>query len=308
MDWDHARVFLAVARSGQLLAAARRLGLDQATVTRRINALERDLGAKLFERSPSGSAMTAAGERFLESAERVESEMLRAQSALTDSSVSIAGTVRIGAPDGIGTWYLLPRLGALLASHPDLRIQLVPLPRAFSLAKREADLAITIDPPEEGRQRLVKMTDYALGLYASRDYVRRHPPIEAVTDVARHRVVTYVRDLLFSPALDYLDELGIPDGPRFECASVIGQLEAVRAGVGVGVLHIYAADNDPDFVRLLPDKAVRRAYWLTTHADVRDIARVKLVHDFILASARRDRGLFTTAREAGQSPAMRREA
>ncbi|MBN9063794.1 MAG: LysR family transcriptional regulator [Rhizobiales bacterium 65-9] len=292
MDWDHARVFLAVARSGQMLAASRRLGLDQATVTRRINGLERDLGAKLLERSPAGSSLTAAGERFLQSAERIESEMLRAQGELTDSAVSIAGTVRIGAPDGVGTWYLLPLLAPLLAQHPDLHVQLAPLPRAFSLAKREADLAIMVDPPDEGRQRIVKLTDYSLGLYASRDYARRHAPIEAPADIASHRVVSYVRDLLFSSALDYLDELNIPAGRRFECASVIGQLEAVRAGIGVGVLHDYAAQRDPDFVRLLPDRAVRRTYWLVTHADVRDVARVRLVHDFILASARRDRALF----------------
>lgn len=303
MDWDHTRIFLAVARSGQLLAAARRLGLDQATVTRRINGLERDLGVKLLERSPTGSTLTAAGERFLESAERIESEMLRAQSALTDSAVSIAGTVRIGAPDGVGTWYLLPRLAPLLAEHPELHVQLAPLPRAFSLAKREADLAITIDRPEESRQRVVKMTDYSLGLYASRDYARRHPPIAVIGDLAGHRIVTYVRDLLFSPALDYLDELNIPAGPRFECASVIGQLEAVRAGIGLGVLHVYAAENDPDFVRILPERTVNRTYWLTTHADVRDVARVRLVHEFILSSARRDRALFTSARKPTQSVA-----
>lgn len=305
MDWDHARIFLAVARSGQMLAASRRLGLDQATVTRRINGLESSLGVRLLERSPSGSSLTAAGERFLQSAERIEGEMLRAQGALNDSAVSIAGTVRIGAPDGFGTWYLLPQLAPLLAQHPQLHIQLAPLPRTFSLSKREADLAITIDPPEEGRQRIVKLTDYSLGLYASRDYMRRHAPIETPADIAGHRVVAYVRELLFSPALDYLDEFNVPAGSRFECASVIGQLEAVRAGIGVGVLHDYAAQRDPEFVRLLPERAVRRTYWLATHADVRDVARVKLVHDFVLAAARRDRALFTSAREQKQSPARR---
>lgn len=295
-DWDHARVFLAVARSGQLLAAAKRLGLDHATVSRRINALERGLNVKLFERGPSGSALTAAGERLLASAERMESELLRAQSALTDSALAVAGTVRIGAPDGIGVWWLLPRLPQLLAQHPGLHVQLVPLPRTFSLARREADLAVVIDKPEEGRQRVVKLADYALGLYAARDYLDRRPPIATVADLSAHRIVTYVRDLLFSPALDYLDEFGAPEGPRFECASVIGQFEAVRAGIGVGALHVYAARRDANLARVLPDRAVTRTYWLATHADARDVARVRLVHDFIMASAKRDRALFMPER------------
>ncbi|MGL5733819.1 MAG: substrate-binding domain-containing protein, partial [Beijerinckiaceae bacterium] len=219
-------------------------------------------------------------------------ETLRAHAALTDSALSFAGTVRIGAPDGIGTYYLLPRLRPLLDAHPDLQIQLVPLPRTFSLAKREADLAIAIDAPEDGRQHVVKLTDYALGLYAAADYLRLHPPVETLADLARHRIITYVRDLLFTPSLDYLGELGVPAGPRFECASVIGQFEAVRAGIGVGMLHVYAAEGSPDLVRLLPDKAVDRTYWLTTHSDVRDLARVRLVHDFILDKARADRALF----------------
>lgn len=298
MDWDHARIFLAVARTGQLLAAARRLGLDHATVTRRINALEGRLGVRLFDRSPSGSTLTAAGERFRESAERIESEILRAQGALTDNAVSMAGTVRIGAPDGVGVYYLAPLLAELLVAHPELHIQLAPLPRVFSLAKREADLAVTIDKPEDGRQRIVKLTDYDLGLYASRDHARAHPPVRAVADLAGRRIVTYVRDLLFSPALDYLGELGAPEGPRFECASVIGQLEAVRAGVGVGVLHVYVADRDPDLVRLLPERVLRRTYWLAMHEDVRDVPRVRLLRDFILAAARRDRALFTPGLDA----------
>src|SRR5690606_37433803 len=123
---------------------------------RRVNALERTLGARLFDRSPAGSALTPAGERFLQTAERVESEMLRAQGALANSAMSMEGTVRIGAPDGFGTYYLMPKLERLLAEHPDLHIQIAPLPRSFSLSRREADLAITIDLPEEGRQHVVK--------------------------------------------------------------------------------------------------------------------------------------------------------
>lgn len=305
MDWDNLRVFLAVARSGQFLRAGRQLRLDHATVARRINALESALSAKLFERGPAGCTLTASGSRLLESAERMESEMLQAQGVLTGSAMSFSGPVRIGAPDGIGTYYLLPRLARLLEEHPALQIELVPLPRTFSLAKREADLAITIDPPEDGRQHVVKLAENLLGLYASADYLRRHPAITETADLAAHRVVTYVPELLFTPSLDYLGEFGVPAGPRFECASVIGQLEAVRAGIGVGILHVFAAGQYDDLVRILPHKTVLRTYWLTTHSDVRDLARVRLVHDFILNTARADRALFTPAALALAAPATR---
>jgi DNA-binding transcriptional LysR family regulator len=282
MDWDLTRIFLAVARNGQMLGAAKSLGLDHTTVSRRMTALEAALGAKLIERGTQGSVLTEAGERFLVTAERMESEMLRAQAELTGSDVAVAGTVRVGAPDGFGTFVLARHLPAFLDQHPGLTVQLVPLPRAFSLAKREADIAITIEPPVEGKLAVRKLTDYRLSLYASRDYLSAHAPITTIDDVGTHRIVTYVRDLLFTDALDYLGELKIDAANRFECAGMIGQIEAVKAGAGIGVLHDYVVRDDASLQKILPSHAIQRAYWIVTHEDVRDLARVRLVHDFIV--------------------------
>ncbi|MFO1148761.1 MAG: LysR family transcriptional regulator [Alsobacter sp.] len=282
MDWDLARVFLAVARAGQLLGAARKLGVDHATVSRRVNMLEAQMGVKLIERRTNGCALTQAGEAFLASAERMETEMLRAQASLSGFDVALEGEVRIGAPDGFGTFILARHLGALMDRHPGLTVQLVPLPRAFSLAKREADMAITIEPPQEGRLSVRKLTDYRLSFYAARDYAEAHEPPRSLDELSKHRIVTYVRDLLFTPALDYLADLGVPAGRRFECAGMLGQIEAVRAGAGVGMLHDYAARLHGDLVPVLPEVGVLRSYWLVAHDDVRDLARVRLVHDFIV--------------------------
>jgi DNA-binding transcriptional LysR family regulator len=281
LDWDNARIFLAVARTGQMLGAARKLGLDHATVSRRIANLEAGLGVKLIERRTNGCVLTATGETFLGAAERIETEMLRAQAALTGADVAVSGNVRVGAPDGFGTFVLARHFGALMDEHPGLNVQLVPLPRAFSLAKREADIAVTIDRPVEGRLTVKKLTDYSLSLYSSRDYLARNPDLANSPD--GHRVVAYVPDLLFSPALDYLGEFGLADNAKFECAGMIGQLEAVRAGAGIGVLHDYSARNFGDLVRILPERRVIRSYWIVTHDDVRDFARVRLVHDHIVA-------------------------
>jgi len=280
-DWDQARVFLAVAREGQLLGAARSLGLDHATVTRRINALEATLGVRLLDRRTSGSQLTVRGQEFADSVARVEAEFLSAKASLTEGSDLIEGTVRVGAPDGFGTLFLASRFGPLLTAHPRLTVQLVPLPRSFSLAKREADIAITVDRPVEGRLKVRKLTDYTLSLYASRAYLAGSPPLVTREDLGRHRLVTYVSDLLFAANLDFSTELGLTRAPQFQCASVLGQMEAIKSGVGVGLLHDYSVQTG-DLTRVVPDIRVRRTYWILTHADVSHAASVKAVHDFIV--------------------------
>src|SRR5690606_31694505 len=189
MNWDDVRIFLAVARSGQILGAARRLELNHATVSRRIGALEAGLGAKLFRRLTTGSELTPAGERFLEIAERMEADMIAARAEISGEGEDVSGTVRIGAPDGFGVAYLAARLGALTARHRELQIHLVPVPRSFSLSRREADIAITVDRPTEGRLVAQKLVDYSLGLFASRAYAEAHGLPQTAAGLADHRLV-----------------------------------------------------------------------------------------------------------------------
>lgn len=287
LDWDHLRVFLAVARSGQLLAAGRRLGIDHATVGRRIDALERAVGGKLFERRTTGSTLSAMGERLLLTAEKMEASLGEALSEFSQTFGSVSGTVRIGTPDGLGTYFLVSRMAELALQYPELVIQLVPLPRTFSLSRREADMAITIDRPVEGRLTVQKLTDYSLSAYASRRHLETAGPIRTLTDLADRTLITYVQDLMYSPALDYAGELERATRRRFECASVTAQLEAVRAGAGVGILHDYAARQHSELVRVLPDFSVERNYWLVTHNDQRSLRRIAVFHDFIVDQMRR---------------------
>jgi DNA-binding transcriptional LysR family regulator len=292
MDWDNARVFLAAARAGQFLAAAKTLGVDHATVARRITKLEEKLGAKLFERRTTGCALTTAGETFLSAAERIETEVLRIQSELSGADDAIAGTVRIGAPDGFGTLFLAGRLGAFAERHAGLTLQLAPMPRVFSLSRREADIAITIDRPEEGRLAVRKLTDYSLHFYAAKSYLASHGAPAAAEDLKRHRLVTYVPDILFSPALNFMPELFSPEFRRLECAGALGQNEAVRAGAGIGILHDYHAMVDPLLAMVLPDLVFRRSYWIVTHLDNRAAPRIRTTADFIAGEVERSRGMF----------------
>lgn len=292
MDWDDIRVFLAIARSGQILGAARRLGLNHATVARRLTALEEALKTPLVERGTTGCSLTAAGERFLQSAERMEAEFQAARSELTDTEIDVSGTVRIGAPDGFGVAFLAPRLGELTARHPGLTIQLVPVPRSFSLSRREADIAVTIDRPDTGRLVAAKLVDYALGLYASRAYVERRGIPGQTSELRDHDLVGYVEDLLYSPSLNYGAEIVRDWSARFEIASALGQTEAVRSGAGIGILHAFIARKDPSLVPVLPQIRLTRAYWMVTHESSRPLRHVAAVQDFLRDVVTRDRAMF----------------
>ncbi|MBB4124707.1 LysR family transcriptional regulator [Martelella radicis] len=292
MDWDHLRVFLAVARHGQFLAAARALALNHATVSRRINALEEALGEPLFERTPAGSALTEAGERLLAVAERVETEILGIAEDTRARGARLAGTVRVGAPDGLGTYFLAGELGRLQEEHPALVVELVPLPRTFSLSKREADLAITLDPPEEGRLVVSKLTDYTLGVYAARSYLERFGTPDDEHALAGHVAVTGVEDYAYASSLNYANHLGRSAGRLFRCAGVAGQVEAVRAGIGIGILHDFVVRDSPELVSILPDISFRRSYYLLSHPDTGNLARIALVRAFLTRRFREERGRF----------------
>jgi len=292
MDWDHLRVFLAIARENQILAAARRLGLNHATVARRLDALEEALGAPLFDRSPGGSNLTQAGEKLLPTVERIESELLGVADATRAVGAAIAGTVRIGAPDGLGNLVLAAELGGFAVAHPGLRIELVPLPRVFSLSRREADLAITLDPPTEGRLTVSRLGDYTLGVYAARDYIEKFGAPPTVDALAEHVLVCGVEDYAYASALDYTRELEKSAGHIFRCAGVVGQVEAVKAGVGLGVLHDFAVRPEAKLVRLLPEIGFRRSYYLMSHPETRALARIAAIHAFLVDLFRARRRFF----------------
>ncbi|KND21461.1 LysR family transcriptional regulator [Pannonibacter phragmitetus] len=292
MNWDDLRIFLAVARSGQMLGAAKRLGVNHATVARRLTALEDSLNTRLVERGTTGCSLTEAGERLLPAAERMEAELLAASSSLSGTHPGISGTVRIGAPDGFGVTYLAPRLARLTRAHPGLTIQLVPMPRSFSLSRREADIAVTIERPEHGRLVAAKLVDYALGLYASTEYLARCGAPQTLADLSEHDLVGSVEDLIYSPALNYAADFTRDWTSRFEIASALGQTEAVRAGAGIGILHAFIARNDANLRPVLPEVQVKRAYWMVTHESSRPLRHIAAVQDFLRACVAEDRAMF----------------
>jgi DNA-binding transcriptional LysR family regulator len=292
MDWDNVRVFLAVARGGQFVAAARRLRLDHATISRRIAALETGLGARLFDRRTTGARLTSAGEKFLATAEQMESAFLHAQSEIGDKDVELAGIVRIGAPDGFSTYYLAAALRDFVERHPSILIQLVPIPQVIPLARREVDIVVVLDKPEAGRFVARKLTDYSLGVYASAAYLKTRKAPRDVAELRERRLIGYVEEHAFAIALDYVRELYDGAPTSFECTSAVTQVEALRAGLGLGVVHDFIARRFKDLTRVLPERRAMRGYWIVTHEDTRGLGRIRAVHDYLAAIVERDRGMF----------------
>ncbi len=292
-DWNNLRDFLAVARTGRLTAAAARLGADHTTVARRIAALEHAFGARLFDRSPAGYALTPHGERLLATAESIESLAVSAQAELGGADLAVTGAVRIGAPEGFGSYFLAPRMAELAEQHPQLEVQLVAIPGVLSLSKREADIAVTLSRPREGRLLARKLTDYRLGLYASPDYLAARPPIRSRANLPDQRFVGYIEDLLYAEELDYLRQGETPVSAQLKSSNLIAQLQATLAGAGLCVLPHFIAGRDARLTPVLPDDVnLTREFWLVTHADLQSLARVKATFAFIVEAVRSARPSF----------------
>jgi DNA-binding transcriptional LysR family regulator len=272
MDWDDLRIFLAVARGESLSGAGRALKIDPATVGRRIARLEDGIGARLFTKTPQGYALTEAGANLLPHASRVEAAVLAAGDAVT-APQGLTGQIRLGAPDGCAN-YLLPQVIAQICDdNPGLEVQLVALPRVFNLSKREADMAVAVSRPTAGRLTVQKLTDYRLHLAASSAYLAANP-ICSRADLMGRRFVGYIPDMIFDKELDYLAEIGAPN-PPLASNSVSVQLNFLRQGAGVGVVHDFALPAAPELRRVLAGEiSLTRSFWLIRHADDGRVVRL----------------------------------
>jgi DNA-binding transcriptional LysR family regulator len=287
-DWDDLRIFLAVARSESLSGAGKALRIDPATVGRRIARLEEALAARLFTKGPQGYALTDEGARLVPHAEAAEQAMAAASEELHGGTGALTGQIRIGAPDGCAN-YLLPQVvAAICDDNPGLEVQIVALPRVFNLSKREADMAIAVSPPAAGRLTVQKLTDYRLHLAASRAYLDRHGRPRSRADLRGHRVVGYIPDMIFDKELDYLSEIGAAT-VTLASNSVSVQLNWLRHGAGIGIVHDFALPAAPDLERVLvEDISLTRAFWLIRHADDRRVERMSRFADRLAQGIRRE--------------------
>ena len=292
-EWSHLQTMLILARTQRLASAGRRLRIDHSTVSRHIATLEEAFSVQLFDRREDGFFLTAEGERLFRAAEQMESLMMEVHSDIVGKDLQLTGTVRIGVPDGLGVGFLAPRLALFAASQPGLEIELIAISRIFNLTKREADIAITLARPAKGRLIVQKLLDYRLHLYATKSYIESHPPILKTDDLLEQNVIAFIEDLNPISQLNFLDELHTEIRPCFTSSTIICQLEAILSGAGVGVLPRFMAAKYPELTCVLPDTVTfKRTFWLSVHAGLQRLARIRVIRDFISQEMRAAATLF----------------
>ncbi|MFN9579522.1 MAG: LysR family transcriptional regulator [Novosphingobium sp.] len=292
MDWSDLQVFLAIARAGQMGRAGAALGMDPTTTSRRLRRLEAALGETLFEQTREGQVLTEAGERLLAKVEA----MAQAATAIGEggpasASGLLSGTLRISASEGFGSWFLAAHVPDFVRAHPALTLDLVANSGFLSLSNREADIAVMLSRPKAGPVIARKLSDYSLRLYASQGYLALGGMPQAPADLLKgHSLVGYIPDLLYAPELRYLDELQPGLAPTLRSSSINAQHHLIAAGAGIGVLPCFMGDADPALVPVLPDRRITRSFWLVTHKDTHQLARIRAGRDWILGVVQRHRG------------------
>lgn len=278
---DSLRYFLHVTRHGRLAPAAKALGVDHTTVGRQINRLEKDLGYRLFERSSGGWTLSEAGQRLLPHAESVEAAVYAA-TADDGSQRQLTGTIRIATPEAFGAFILAPGLGAFRKQYPDLDVHIVTSTRNVVLGLREFDVAVTLQKPQPRDATFRRLTDYALALYATPEYLATHPPIRERSDLLAHTLIWYVDDLLDITPLRFLDDVLPERHASIQTNSVTGHWQAAVAGLGVAPLPRYLGDQDDRVVPVLSDVlGIKQTYWLAVPKEVARFRRVRAAVDLL---------------------------
>jgi DNA-binding transcriptional LysR family regulator len=289
MEWDDFRVVLALSRARGLGGAAAALGVDASTVFRRLAALEKTLGARLFERG-GGYAPTAAGERLAGAAERMESEAQAADREVTGRDTRLSGSLRVTAADTIAFFLLPPHLAAFRGRHPGIVVELDVGNRVLSLAQREADVALRAMRPAQGDLFGRKLADIAWTVYASRDCLAAHGPARRASDLGRFPIIGGLDDLAPVKAYAWLRRVTPPSAVVYRANSVLQQWRAAAAGIGAALLPCFVGDSAPELERVLPPPPeLKRELWLVTHGDLRQTARVRAFMDDVGAGLAAER-------------------
>ena len=290
-EWDDLRFFLGVCRHKTVSAAGQQLGVDHATVSRRIARLENALNTKLFEHRQTGFLPTGAGTRLQRMAEVVEASINACEAELSDADSALEGVVRIGAPDCFAACFLGARLAAFCKMHPKLHVDLLTVTNPSSVSQREVDIFVGSSLPNEGRIVSRKLTDYHAGLFASQNYLESRPPIRSVSDIFSHGYICCDVDDLYS----YQGEFALVPRAQFRSANVLPLLQAVKQGEALAVLPSYVAGQDEALAPVLPAQiSFRRSLYVLLHADNKNLTRVRTVSDFIFSEVQKNRSIFLT--------------
>ena len=292
LDWENLRFFLALARGGSLSEAARSLRVDHTTVARRIARLEATLGAQLFDRGRRGYDLTAQAAGLVETAERIEAEVLALERQVAGRDMNLAGTVHLTTVESLATRFLIPALPEFRAAHPRIALHLVADTRVLNLTRREADLALRLSRPQDGGLVARRLSDIGYGLYAAERYLAARPLAGAI-DLAQHDFVAYDEGLAHLPQERWLTQQVARPRYALRVNSAEALLAGARAGLGLVVLPGYMVAPQHALVRLAPPQPLpARALWLLVHGELRRAPRVRAVMDWLGTLIERNRAVL----------------
>jgi DNA-binding transcriptional LysR family regulator len=276
LNWDDLRYCLAVVREGSVTAAARKLAVNHTTVSRRISALEEDLGATLFDRSTAGWLLTPFGESILEAIRQMDEEVLSIRRHATADRKELSGRIRVTAVDAAFQGLLLPGLRAFTRDHPEITIDLISSDLPFNLAVHEADIAFraTNEPPPNVLG--TRIGHFATSIYGTPQLIEQH-----ATEPGSVGALTWTGDGQTRP--DWLQRHypGMPVRCTYNSLSIAYDL--ARAGIGFAMLPCGMGDRAPELRRVRPDLLERGLdFWVLSHIDLRTTARLRIFRDFML--------------------------
>jgi len=289
LDWDDLKTFLAIARHGTLSAAARVLKVSQTTMGRRLDHLHDRAGATLLERTPAGFRLTPTGAAILGDVEQMESAALALERRISGENHRLDGLVRVTSVDALAAHILTPGLQELQAEHPGIVVELITDNRSLSLARREADIAVRLGRFDAHETIVRKIGDMAFAAYAAQSYLDRNAAPDLTQGAIGHHIVRVQDDLLDTPDGRWFAERTARAQPALLANSREVQLRGVEAGLGLGHLPCYLAENR-GLIRIGSGPMLTREIWMGVHRDTRHAPRIVAVQDAIVAAIARNRG------------------
>ncbi len=303
-DWNELRLVLAIQRGGSLIAASEALGIDHSTAYRRLKALETQLGARLFERLPGGVYQTTeAGARIAAGAERMEDEFLALGRDVVGGDHRLSGRLRVTSSETLAYSQLTTQIAAFRGAHPGIVVELSIDNRVLSLSRREADIALRPVRPKEGELWGKKLAGVAWGWYAAPSYIAANGGLPRGGKLDGHALIGWDEAASGIRAAQWLAHNATSSSVVYRTNSLVNQLTAARAGVGLALLPCYLGDSDTGVARVAanPVAELEGELWIVTHADLRKTARVKAFFDLVGEGLAQQRDLFEGKRSSSRN-------
>jgi DNA-binding transcriptional LysR family regulator len=292
LDWDKLRVFHAAAEAGSFTHAAETLRLSQSAISRQVSALEHDVGVPLFHRHARGLVLTEQGEMLYRTAHDVLMKLEHIKTRLTETKDQPSGLLRVTTTVGLGAGWLTERIPEFLELYPDIQLQLILANEELDLTMRQADCAIRLRQPQQPDLIQRRLFTVHFHLYASPAYVAKYGKPGAISELKKHRIVTFGEPVPpHLSELNWLETVGDFEGGKrvatLQINDILSIKRAVQRGAGIAMLPDYLVDKEAGLVQLLPETEVPSFDTYFAYPEVmKNQAKLHAFRDFVLAKAR----------------------